>query len=222
MPRLVVINSSNFVSGSGNTFTYNIPQTFKSNAGDMVGVASISMYNSTFNIRASVGNNIINLTWNANTITNYTFVVPDGYYSISDLNFWLQSQMILNNLYVSYNAGANYAYFAEFQINSVRYSVSTNVYALPLQATATTLGYTIPSGATWSFPTGVAKCPQLTFNKSFGALIGQLEGTFPSTVLAVNTQYLSSITPTISPINSNILTCNLVNSPFSILYTYRN
>ena len=98
----------------------------------------------------------------------------------------------------------------------MRYSVSLNVYALPLQAIATTLGYTIPSGATWSFPTGVAKTPQLTFNTSFVALIGQLAGTYPSTVWAVNTQYLSSITPTISPINSYILTCNLVNSPFSI------
>ena len=87
MPKIVVLNSSNYVANSGNTFTYNIPQTYKSNSGDQVGVASISVYNSTFNIRASVGNNIINLTWNANTVTNYTFTIPDVYYRYQTLIF---------------------------------------------------------------------------------------------------------------------------------------
>ena len=152
MPKIIVLNSSDYQLNSGNTYTYNLPQSYKSQVCDTVGVSSVSIYNSTFNVTALRGNNVIQLIWNAATPVTYTFTINDGYYSISDLNYFLQQQMILNNLYCTTNGGSQNVYFAELQINSVRYSVSLNLYYLPTTANATTLRYTKPTGATWNFP----------------------------------------------------------------------
>lgn len=215
MLKIVVFSSSNYIANSGNTYTYSLPQTYKSQVGDQIGIASVSMYNTTFNISSARGNNSIQLIWNAGTTTTYTFTIPDGYYSVSDLNNFLQQQMILNNLYCTTNSGSQNVYFAEVQVNAVRYSISLNLYYLPTSANATTLGYSIPSGATWTFPVS-NKTPQITINSSFGNLIGQNAGTYPSSVSASNVQFISTKTPVISPIDSYIMTCNLINNPFSI------
>lgn len=215
MPKIIVLNSSDYVANSGNTYTYSLPQTYKSNVGDQIGVSSVSIYNSTFNITAARGNNTIQLIWNAATPVTYTFTLNDGYYSISDLNNFLQQQMILNNLYCTINGASQNVYFAELQINSVRYAVSLNLYYLPTTANATTLGYSKPAGATWNFP-ATNSTLQVTINSAFGNLIGQNAGSYPSTISSANVQFISTKTPVISPIDSYILTCNLINNPFSI------
>ena len=133
-----------------------------------------------------------------------TFTIPDVYYSASDLNSFLQSQMYANNLYVTSNNGANTIYFYEIVRNSVRYSIQLNSYYIPTSANATTLGYSLPSGATWAFPT-TNKTPQLTFNTAFGSLIGMTAQTYPSTVQSTNVSQISTITPIISPVNSYVL-----------------
>jgi hypothetical protein len=213
--RTLVINSSNYVANSGNTYTYQLPSSWKVADGDQIGVASISIYNNTFNVTSSRGNNVLTIYWNANTQTTYTLTIPDGYYSAIDLNYQIQQFCILNNLYVT-NSSGNYVYFIEIQQNSVRYALQLNTYYLPTSANATTLGYTKPSGATWSFPTSNS-CPQIKISKGFGALLGLLENTYPlSASTATNQQFLSTTTPVISPIDSYILTCNLINSPYSI------
>jgi hypothetical protein len=213
--RTIIINSSNLVSGTTNTYQYNFPTSVQFKDGAEVGVSQISMYNSSFNVSVSRSNNTITLIWNAATPTTYTFTLPDGYYSVADLNSFLQQQCILNKLYVTSSTG-NYVYFAEFQTNAVRYAVSTNLYPIPTAAQATTLGYTIPSGATWTFPAAAA-CPQFTITTGFGALIGLSAGNYPSSATSTTAvQQISNITPNINPVNSYVLTCNLVNSNVSI------
>jgi len=104
--RTIVINSSNYVQGSGNQFTIAFPAPVKFNAGDKIAVASCAIYNSTFNITAARGNNKISLIWNAATPQTYVFTFPDGYYSASDMNAFIQQQCILNRLYMTANNGA--------------------------------------------------------------------------------------------------------------------
>lgn len=213
--RTIIINSSNLVSGTTNTYQYNFPTSVQFKDGAEVGVSQISMYNSSFNVSTTRSNNTITLIWNAATPTTYTFTLPDGYYSVADLNSFLQQQCILNKLYVT-NSTGNYVYFAEYQINAVQYAVSTNLYPIPTAAQATTLGYTIPSGATWTFPAAAA-CPQFTITTGFGALIGLSAGNYPSSATSTTAvQQISNITPNINPVNSYVLTCNLVNSNVSI------
>ena len=213
--RTLVINSSNYVSGTGNTYTYTLPSSWTVKDGDQIGVAAVSIYNNTFNVTAARGNNTLTILWNANTQTSYTLTIPDGYYSSSDLNYQIQQFCILNNLYVT-NSSGNYVYFVEIQQNAPRYSLQLNTYFLPTSANATTLGYTKPTSATWSFPT-TNKCPQVVVTSSFGDLLGLNGGTYPSTsTTTANQQFISTKTPVISPIDSYILTCNLLNSPYSI------
>ena len=105
--RTIIINSSNYVSGTFNTFTYTLPISTKFNDGDTCGIASIAIYNSTFNITSARGNNTIQIIWNApNPVTSvtYTLTFPDGYYSVSDINYFIQSFCIgklLNNALLS-------------------------------------------------------------------------------------------------------------------------
>ena len=215
--RTIIINSSNYVSGTNNTFLYTLPSSTKFNAGDTVGVASIAIYNSTFNITSARGNNTIQIIWNApNPVTalTYTLTFPDGYYSVSDINFFIQSFCITNNLYMTDTNGDN-VYFVELVTNAPRYSVQLNCYALPTTAQATTLGYSIPSGATWTAP-ATASTPQLVLSNTFSLLIGFATGTFPSSIQTTTQTSLSTTVPVISPIDSYNITCNLINSPLSI------
>ena len=212
--RTIIINSSDYVAGSVNQYTYNFPSTVKFGDGDQIGVAGISIYNSTFNITSLLGNNSFTFVWNAAAQTTFTFTIPNSYMSVSDLNFFLQQQCILNNLYVT-NASSQNVYFMEFVVNAPRYAVSLNIYPLPTSATATSLGYTQPSGATWSYPAS-AKCPQITLNTAFGSLIGYTAGTYPTSASTSTTQNLvSNITPNLNVVDSYIMTCSLLNSPYS-------
>ena len=219
MPKLIVINSSNYVANSTNVFSYTLPQTVKLTNKSKIAVASLSVYNSTFNITAARGNNTVTFTFPSSTPVTKTYTISDGYYSASDLNYWLQSKMYSDNLYVTSNSGTNVIYFFEIVQNSVQYAIQLNSYYLPTSANATTLGYSQPSGATWSYPTANAT-PQLQFNKSFGSLLGFSAQTFPSTAASTNQSKVSEITPNISPVDSYILTCNMVHSRYSIPSNY--
>ena len=115
MVKSIIINSSNFVQGSGNRFVYQFPNTARFQAGTGIGVAGIAIYNSLQNITVARGNNTLVLSWLGIT---YNFVISPGYYSVSDLNFYLQNQCILNGLYCTSNNGASNVYFIELAINS--------------------------------------------------------------------------------------------------------
>jgi hypothetical protein len=210
MGKTVVINSSNYVINSGNKYVYNFPQTSYFTAGSGIGVSNISIYNSIQNITAKRQNNTVTLNWLG---TLYTFTFPDGYYSVSDINYFLQNQCILNGLYVT--SGADNIYFIELQINSIRYSTSVNFYAIPTSEQAAASGYVKPTNATWNYPAS-PQTPSLSFGQQFGNLIGLTFGLFPPAIQSTNIQYLSTQTPVISPVDSLILTCNLINSKYSV------
>ena len=214
MVKLVVLNSSNYVENSMNTYIYNLPQSTKFTNKSKIGVATISLYNSTFNISAARGNNKLTFTWPSATPVTLQITIEDGYYSAVDLNYFLQSKMYENKFYVNKENG-DVLYFFEILQNAVRYGIQLNSFYLPTSAQATTLKYTQPSGATWSYPATNAT-PQLTFNNTFGNLIGFNEQTWPATVQTSNQSIVSTKTPNISPVDSYILTCNLINSKYSI------
>ena len=219
--KTIILNSSNYVQGSGNQFSIQFPSVTKFNAGDKIGVAGIAIYNSTFNITASRGNNKISIIWNGATPQTYTFTFPDGYYSASDMNAFVQQQCIINGLYMTTNNGSTYVYFVEITTNAVRYAISLNSYFLPTTAQATSLGYALPTSPTWALPLS-AQTPQIIINSAFGQLVGQSAGTYPSAISATSVQIVSAFTPIISPVDSYILCCNLINSrmtnPTDLLY----
>ena len=84
MSRTLVINSSNYVIGSNNKFVYRFPNTINFSEGSTIGLSSISIYNSTFNVEKSRGNNLIQIIWLGVT---HNILIDDGYYSVNDINF---------------------------------------------------------------------------------------------------------------------------------------
>jgi hypothetical protein len=97
MPRdIISINTTHYVGN--NMYRLKLPKSVQFKKGDKLSLYSFSMYNSFYNISASqYGNTQITFTWFDGTVYNWT--IPDGYYSLSDLNLWLQQQFIINKLY---------------------------------------------------------------------------------------------------------------------------
>ena len=217
MSKTIIISSQNYVANSNNTFTYNLPNECVFESTSKVGLQAVYMYNSTFNISSKIGNNTFQIIWNANTTTTYNVTIPDGYYSGSDLNYFIQSQFVANNLYMTTNSGTNFEYFTEILVNSIRYAFQINTYPLPTASQATTIGFSMPSQATWTLPT-VSCSPQIVLCLGLGVLLGFNKTlTYPTlSTFGSNQTYLSDSTPIISPVNSYLLTLNLINSNLSI------
>ena len=214
MSSTIILNSTNRSSTNRSRYEYLFPSTVKFPKGSKIALQSFSMFNAIFNIEAQRGNNQVKLIWNADTAVEYTFTFDDGFYSISDFNYAFQHKCILNDLYMI-DADGNFVFFVEFLPNAVLYASEIDCTALPTSAEATSLGYTIPSGASWSHPV-TAKSPQLEIlTTAFGSLFGMVPATYPPTILSTNSQHLSTIEIQISPVNSILLGCNLVSSQYS-------
>ena len=191
-------------------FSYNLPiqQDFR---GRKVSLVYCSIYKQFFNITQAYNNNTFSIKWINGTVYNFTF--PDGYYEISDINAYITYEMFQNGLYCnSATASIQIINFIQLLVNATRYGSQLNMYPVPTASQATTLGYSIPTGATWSFPV-TAKCPTITFSKNFGLLFGFEAGTYGGAV--ITTSLYSTICPQISKVNNLIVLTNLVNSSYT-------
>jgi hypothetical protein len=211
--RILVLNSSNIVPNSGNSqFLYTFPTTtnFKNS---LIGVASISQYFSTYNVNSqNYNNNIYSYIW-FDGLT-YTVNMPNGYYNINELLGFLESVMIKNKHYLLTTTG-QYVYFLGFNVNQTYYA--DQLYAYLLDTTiATTNNWTLPIGATWTIPT-VPTVPQYSLgNGNFCLLIGFTQNfIWPATQTGFTTTQttLSTQSPQITPFNSFLVYCTLVNNP---------
>ena len=211
MPRDIIAINTTHYQGS-NRYTLKLPHAIKlENA--KLSLYSFSMYNSTYNISQDLGNNLITFQWFDGTIYNWT--VPDGYYSVDDANSWLIGKFIENNLYVENSSKTQNTYFVRFQTNSVLYKNQIDVFYVPSQTEATTLGYLRPSSATWNFPSQ-RQMVQLTINDNLKKYFGMKTRTlFGNETIVTNYSYLSEIAPVISPVFSIYLSCNLVVSSYN-------
>jgi hypothetical protein len=212
--REIIINNT-FVSSDNSTFTYKFPlgsqPTFEK--GDKIALDSLSMYYSWPSITAANGNNTFQYVWPFNSATTITVTIPDGFYTIADLNSYLQYVMISNKHYLVDGSG-NYVYYLNFSTNSVRYAVQLDVSPLP-----TALGtYTYPSSAGWTL-SGTATYPQIVIptTNSISKIIGFTAGTYPSTTTGSTTySQISDFTPQVTPVSSVVVTCSLLNNRYSI------
>ena len=204
--KTIILNNSN-VNGSNNRYQYNFPQGGVKFNKSKVALTNISIYYSWFNIMASLNNNTYSYRWIDGT--SVTVTMPDGFYTVSDLNEYLQSVMITNKHYLV-DISANNIYYLEWQENAVRYSIQLNAYATPSSLTA---GWSYPSGTTWLL--GSSYCPQLTISatSSFTNNVGFSGGSYPSTTtVTTNRSFISSFTPQITPITSVLMVCSLINN----------
>jgi hypothetical protein len=212
----IVMNSPNWIPGT-NRYRYVFPQPIdfsKNNA--QVAISQYAVYNSTYNISSSLQNNTYTVTWvNGQSVTA---VIPDGYYSFSDVDLHLEFTMSTQGWYlVSTTNSSQATYYLDITVNSIQYKAEINTYSLP---TTMPSGLTYPAGATWTLPVSRAY-PQLILSPGLQRLFGMLnQSTFPTTQVpptvngsAVLTQsYLSTSYPILSPVFAYVLGLNLINS----------
>jgi len=211
----IIINTSNYVGTNKYSYKFPSPVNFK-NA--KLSLYQINIYNSTYNISSTLGNNTFTINWLG---TNYNYTTPNGYCSISQLNSYFQYAMLQNNLYVTNSAGSAFTYFFDIQTNSIQYATQMDIYYIPTSSQATTLGYIKPTGASWSFPASQTY-PQVTLCSGLCSLLGitnQANNRFPSsttvTIANTNVSFLSSTYPVVSPVFCYVLLCNLIDSQYN-------
>jgi hypothetical protein len=216
----LIINGGDLISDTfNNKYRYTFPVGSIKFKGAKVAVASVNMYYSWFNISAANDNNTFQFTWYDVGATTYTLTFPDGFYDVDALNTYLQQYCITNGLYLI-DASGDYVYYLEFAANSNYYSVQFNSYPIP---TALPAGYSAPG--TWPGYPAVASTPLLIVpSTNFRNVIGFNAGTYPTITQATNYSKLSDYTPQITPVQSLILTCSLLNNRYSnpgtVLYAF--
>jgi len=208
--KTLILNSSNILPGSNNSeLIYNFPTGSVEFKNDEVAVSTISMYYSWFNIDSRLyNNNIFQYVWLG---TTYTVTIPNGNYSISQLNAYLQYVMIQNNHYLI-DSSSNNVYYLELTVNQTLYKIEFTSYPIP---TALPLGWSSPVG--WpGFPL-VAETPQLVIlTNGFRDIIGFNAGTYPPVVQSTTYTKVSDFTPQVTPVNSLVMECSLINNNLSI------
>ena len=186
MSNTLILNSRHRTSQ--NRYEYVFPSNVKFDKGDRVALQGVSLYNSVFNVESQRGNNRISLIWNADTSVQYDWVLPDGFYDVAALNYFVLSQCTLNNLYLVDTHG-DPVFFAEVLTQPITYSIQISVYPLPTADQMTALGLSYPTVHSWNAP-AVATTPQLIIpSQTFGDLIGFQQGTYPSVTGAANVQF---------------------------------
>lgn len=217
----LIINSSNLISSSyNNTYRYNFPAGSVRFNNSKVTVANISIFYSWFNITADYGNNIFQIIHPIAGAGNTTITVtiPDGFYDAAGLNAYLQQILITNNLYLV-NAAGDYVYYLEILANANYYALQLNTYAMP---TVLPAGWTNPAGM--AFP-ATTRTPQfVVLSNAFREVIGFVAGSYPAVQQLTNYSVLSTSTPQITPVQSLLLSCSLLNNryavPNTILYSF--
>ena len=233
--RVIVLNSNNIVpDGQNNKLIYTFPNSilFKNNS---IAVSSISMYYSWFNIADYYQNNIFTYQWLVGTsLQTFTITIPNGLYEIADLNTLLQYNFINNGTYLIGPNNQN-AYYAQFILNPVLYSVQINTFNFP---TTLPTNYTTPSNfvgfPTTSFNPIINIPPQfniiLGFSPNYATPLNANNAYVPPTNQTLITKNgagtissLSTQAPDVQPNSSIFVSLTNINNPYaspsSIIYS---
>lgn len=211
----LVLNNTNLVpSIFDNTYRYTPPSgafTFKK--GSKIGIGAISLFYSWFNFSDNYSNNSFSISFSG--YGTLAINIGDQSLSISDLNSFVQQQMIQANLYLI-NSSGQYVYYFEMVENAANYTVQVNLFPVPSS---------LPSG--WTNP-GLSLsgfCPQFIVpNTNFTKIVGFAAGTYGAASSTVTQSFNSTSTPQVSPVQSIQVGCSLLRNYYNanptILYTF--
>ena len=215
MSFTLVLNSANAYGSQNNTFKYDFIQgNFNIPPDSEVMVANAQIPYSFYNITSAYDNNILTLYFPTASATyaKFTIPIPDGFYTTTSLNYYIQQFCISNGLYLINSTGQN-VYYISIQYNSYQYGNQILAFAVP---TSLPVGYTAPSN--WiGYPT-VSRTPYILIASSndpgskIGTFLGFSTGSYPVSGTTTNYSKNSDITPVGSTVNSIILRCSLVNN----------
>jgi hypothetical protein len=172
-----------------------------------------------YNITSAYNNNSFSFSFptGSSTYATYTITIPDGFYTTTSLNYFLQQYFITNGFYLVNSSGQN-VYYLSVQYNTFQYGNQILAYTVPTSLPA---GYTLPTGYTTGtifggngFPT-VSRTPTFNFSgtNNFNVFLGfSQSAVLPAQGTTTNYSINSTQTPVGSTVNSLILRCSLVDN----------
>ena len=147
MSFILTLNSTNVSNTNTNTtFKYDfINGGFTCRDYEMC-ISNITLPYSFYNVSSYYNNKTFSLIFpTAATTITYSITLPDGFYTITDINSYIQQQCVLNGAYLIDSSG-NYVYFIKMVYNATYYAVQLLYYSVP-----TSIGtYTRPSSGLYS------------------------------------------------------------------------
>lgn len=205
MSNTLVLNSSNKTALS-NVFQYQFIQgSFHCKEGTDICVSNITIPYSFFNVSNFYNNQSFQFTWTVGTTTTtYTVTLPNGFYTVTEIDQYFQQYCILNGFYLI-NENQKNIFFVQMLYDVTYYSCQ--ILTFPVEISLPSM-WTEPSNFA-GYPTStVAPTVTIMSSNNFGTIIGFTAGTYGGGSTPMS--YLSNITPVGSTVNSIIVRCNLV------------
>jgi hypothetical protein len=209
---IITLTANNIANRNlgNNRLVYQFQQggvTFKNNE---LALGTLQLYYSWFNITSAYRNNTYQYRWIDGTLV--TITMPDGNYSVLELNAYLENIMVQNNHYLLNTTTGDFVYYLQLQVNATYYAVQFNSFPVP---NALPPGYALPAGATWVLP-AVDSTPQLIIlANGFRDIIGFNDGTYPAVSQTTTYSTLSVIAPQVNPVSSLQINCSIATNPYS-------
>lgn len=220
---IVINGSKSVVAGSSNSkyrYYFNNPQYFTKY--DQIALNICNIYFSWFNVTSAYNNNSFQYQWFGTTnSTMQTFNVSfsDSYMSVSDMNEYLILLMVSRGHYTTETiAGVtSKVYYIKILENSNYYAIEFDISPMPSTTASSARGVPTDSTPQWVVP-AATKTPIVIINSTntFGDLVGFSPGNYPSSTKSTYQVFLSDKTPTINPVSSILMSCNLITNNYSV------
>ena len=206
----LIMSSANVVSGTNNSrYSY----TFLNNSLTILDEAEICISNfvipySFYNVTTAYNNRTFTFFYPVGAAElSITITLPEGFYTVTDINAAFQQQMILNGNYLI-NAAGKYVYYATLLYNPTTYGVQLICQIIP---TSLPVGWTQPSN--WVGYPSTARTPRIDIStNNFRNIIGFATGSYPVTSQLTDQSFLNTLIPLGSNINALVIRCSLVNN----------
>ena len=214
----LILNSQNIIGFNNNTFQYRFKNNgFTIPSGSEISVSSIQIPYSWYNVSSFYQNQNFRILWPVTDASQYTVFnikLDEGFYTVNDIQNFIEQQCITNNLYLI-NANGDYVYFINLSYNLSAYKIQLIVNPVPI---ATPVGFTKPPLFP-AYPTNVGgRTPRFeVLDDLFGRLLGFNVGIYPATTpVTASYDRLSDYTPLGSNVNSLIVRCNVISNDVSM------
>jgi hypothetical protein len=183
-------------------------------------VSSITLPYSFYNVSSYYNNRTFSLVFpTAATTTTIAVTLPEGFYTVTDINSYIQQVCIDYGAYLIDSTG-NYVYYQQLVYNTTYYAVQLLLFSVP---TTLPTGYSYATaGASGSIYTTSAKLPTTAYvprfylapSGSIATIIGFAAGTtYPSAQTTTSQSLSSTLVPVGSTVNSIIMQCSLISNP---------
>jgi hypothetical protein len=215
MSYTLVLNNTNVVSGtSNNTYQYKfILGSLKLKNYEMA-ISSFVLPYSWFNVTNLYNNRTISFTFPTGaTTTPLNITLPEGFYTVADIQNYIYLQCINAGLYLIDSSG-NYVIYVNIYSNPTYYA---NTIILSQVPTTLPTGYSYATSGTYSVAGGlptVAGTPSCSFAAS-GSLAVLLGFNASQTLVAAVSSFSTNSpnTPIGSTVNGVIVRCSMINNP---------